>query len=941
MKFLIQMPFLVGAILIAGFVSLWQMQLRNEINYQHSRVEAEHQRVELEITETLKQTSFALERYASRVEILGTKNTAFLNHDSDAYLRQIPILKRMGIVDKNYRVYWSYPHDFDAQILGYDQRKELERREAFDLAKETRSPILSHIIDLRSGSRGFIIPVALFPNGKFDGFVYATISVEKLASSYLANPNLLITLRTGDEIIHQSKVSDEIAIELKQNRDIRIGKANINIEIVPTKKFLAAGRSSLPSSILYFGILVSILISALTHSMSRSRKTAINNLEWRKTLINSAHYGIISTDENGIIRTFSRAAADMFGYDPDDLIGKSSPMIFHKIDEVEAVSKTLSVELGRKIKPGLDTFTLKAKLTGIPDENEWTFKRKDQTEFQGSLSVTAIFNTSGVITGYLGICQNLTERKKADEEIRSTAQRLQRVIEATEEGIWEREYVPNGEITFIDSQGKIVHGFEPEDDVKYVDVISMVDSDDLAKVGDQIRMHVENKTLGFEVEYRLYPKDGLTHWIRARGKVIERPQQNALLVSTIRDVTAEIETRDRLKHALYQAEEATRAKSEFLANMSHEIRTPLNGVIGMTGLLLDCPLGDTEKEYAETVRNSAEALLNLINDILDFSKIEARKLDLENIEFNFDRTISNILSLLDFSAKKKDIKIHFHPSVDIKTATFKGDPNRIGQVLANLVSNAVKFTPSGDITVDVFFDGSPQVENKKCLRVEVSDTGIGMSTEALRRIFQPFSQADSSTTRKFGGTGLGLSISKHLCEIMGGEIGVRSVEGKGSTFWFTLVVETIEKSKQNGLNESKVVVNDGSLNKVRVLLAEDNSVNQMIAKKMLEKHGIRVDVVANGQEAIVALAHVPYDLVLMDCQMPELNGYEATMKIRENKSTPYSNIPIIALTANAMSSDRIKCLEAGMNDYVTKPVKADELIGAIKRAFDKTDKLVA
>jgi len=800
--------------------------------------------------------------------------------------------------------------------------------------------------------------------------------------------------------------------------------------------------------------------------------------EMQAAIFSSAANAMIATTPEGLITHFNRAAELLLGYSAAEMIGRQTPAIFHDPEEIAVRAMIISGELGELVAPGFEVFTARAR-RNLTEEREWTYLRKDGSERRVLLGISALRDREGGIRGFLGMATDITDRKMAEAKLAESEQRLQSIMTQAPGAFFQFEVAPDGErsFTFLSAGFRAILGRDPVDfKGRAALMFSMVIREDRARVRRTLDAAIESVAPWQEV-FRIRAMDGTVRWLDARSSASQRSDGTKIWFGVLADITELQQARfaaDQLNGQLeemigrtnasaLEALQASVAKSQFLATMSHEIRTPMNGVIGMTSLLLETALTAEQKDYVEIVRLSGENLLSLINDILDFSKIESGKLELETETFDVHEIIEGTLDLLGPRAAEKNIDL-LYEVVDDTPARVRGDASRVRQVLVNLVGNAIKFTAAGEVAVTL---RSPVGEGDvQELIFAVRDTGIGIPQEAQGRLFQSFTQVDASTTRKFGGTGLGLAISKRLAEMMGGAMWLESEEGRGSTFFFSIRVQTCPPEEippgsepvrlrgkrmlvvddnstsrrilttwgekwglrattaadgeaalallrteapfdvavldmhmpgmdgvmlarairslpghartpllllsSLGRNEAQdtpglfdaqmskpakprslhdalsrlvggrpaaqlhgVVASDAAppAEKLeRVLLAEDNAVNQKVALHLLKSLGYRADLAANGIEVLAALRQRPYDIILMDMQMPEMDGIEATRQIVANWPEPNDRPWIIALTANALNGNREACLNAGMDDYLSKPIKRAELAKALAAA---------
>jgi len=803
-----------------------------------------------------------------------------------------------------------------------------------------------------------------------------------------------------------------------------------------------------------------VVVQATVRDITERKKTeeALRESEERlRILFEYAPDAYTLSTLDGIVVDANRPACDLTGYSREEVIGKT--FIGMGVISLEQFEGAAATSVHR------------------PDEPlELVLNRKDGTKVTAETKTFTV-EVKGQ-TLLLSIARDITERKKAQEAIAESERHYRLLAENASDVItvMGMDMRP----TYMSPSVKRLLGYSVEEAMAngmaegLTPASSQAAAEALAKVLDEEQKGQKHEPMTMDLEFRR--KDGSVVWVAASVSLIRNSDGRPVeILSNLHDISERKLIEDERERAKEEAETANRAKSDFLASMSHEIRTPMNGVVGMTGLLADTPLNPEQQDYVESIRSSAEALMTIINDILDFSKVEAGKLSLEKMDFDLRSTMENMSDVLAVRAREKGLEYVWLLEPNVPTRLV-GDPGRLRQILINLVGNAVKFTPKGN--VDLRISLVSESDTEAVIQFDVRDTGIGIPSDKIDKLFKPFTQVDTSTTRKYGGTGLGLSISKRMVELMGGQLGVESREGMGSTFWFTarLGKQSGERKSQElplGMSGLRVLgVDDNPTNrkvlehmlqawgcrvevvesaaiamarlhgavvsgdpfrvavvdimmpevdgetlgrmvkatpqlkdtvliassssggrddaarlgmvgfahyltkpvkqsqlfnaiascvtlegekttaataaaapsctavaetspeqqKARILLAEDNAVNQKVAIAMLRKLGYsHVDVVASGAEALKALEEIPYDLVLMDVHMPEMDGLEATRRIRDAKSMVRNHlVPVVAMTASAMKGDREMCLDAGMNDYISKPINRAELVRALE-----------
>jgi PAS domain S-box-containing protein len=975
----------------------------------------------------------------------------------------------------HYVVTYIEPVKSNEVSRGFDFASEQVRRTAIEEARDTGQPVLTRRIELVQDPErtpGFILFVPIYHRGlpistiaerraALQGWVYAAFRAPDVMVHVLGNSqrDLRMTVldATGDDaslLFDSAPGPGPARGALSVSHVAPLFHQTWQLRFSSLPSFEDRARTTIPLAIGILGLFVSFLLATIVWAIARTRGQAFaiadrmthalrESQSRTAAIVDHMAEALITTDRSGAIQSLNRVAELTFRTSPSQVIGRPLRELLPDADLIRE-------------DPGRASDTFGIRHTG--------------EIFPADVSITSDEEQIGAD---VIIVRDMTEHKRAERALRESEERFRNTFENAVIGM-----------ALITSDGRwlqvnraLLHlGDYREEDLTTRPIRELMHPDDRDIDRPMLKQLIDGEITSYQVEKRLFHRNGQVIWALISVSLLrDENGQPLYFIAEILDITRSRELGEAREKAREAALESARMKSEFLANMSHEIRTPMNGVIGMTGLLLDTPLDAEQRDFAETIRQSAEALLTIINDILDFSKIEAGKLTFESTDFDLRSVIEGCLDVVAGTAQSKGLEIVADMSADVPSAV-RGDSGRLRQVLTNLLSNAVKFTHEGEVVVEVrkLEEDDAQV----VVRISVKDTGIGIPPEHHARLFEAFMQADASTTRRYGGTGLGLAISRQLVERMGGRIGLDSEPGAGSVFYFTavlakqpdatqepaianvpgghkvLIVDDNETNRRilrhqlsrlaieaeeadgaaeaiarlrahrdsgrpfdlaildmqmpgvDGLDLGKMIKDDPTLQSTRlilltslgaresgprvdavglsayltkpikqrslfeairnvlgewtgggtpnampaaresaapepveplkrpgrILVAEDNPVNQKVAQRQLQKLGYASDVVANGREAVDAVRSMSYDLVLMDCQMPEMDGFAATEAIRKHEDEQdLARIPIVAMTANALAGDRERCLAAGMDDYVAKPVKRVELERVVER----------
>ncbi|HEX5364878.1 MAG TPA: PAS domain S-box protein [Gallionella sp.] len=807
-------------------------------------------------------------------------------------------------------------------LIGTDNSARKRAEEALLKAGALQSAIFNsaHFSSIATDAKGVI---QIFNVGAERMLGYAAADVmNKITPADISDPQ--------EVIARAAALSAELGTAITPGFEALVFKASRAIEDIYELTYIRKDGSRFPAIVSVTALrdaLNEIIGYLLIGTDNTARKQAEEALlkagALQNAIFNSANFSSIATDANGVIQIFNVGAERMLGYTAAEVMNKITPADISDPQEIIERARALSTELSTPITPGFEALVFKAT-RGIEDIYELTYIRKDGSRFPAVVSVTALRDAQGEIIGYLLIGTDNTARKQVEAEQAKLDQRLRdqqfytrSFIESNIDAIMATD--PYGIITDVNKQTEVLTASTRDELIGSPFKNNFTDPD-RAATGIK-RVLNEKKVTDYELVARA--RDGKETVVSFNATTFyDRDRNLQGVFVAARDITERKRLDIELENAKSVAERANLAKSDFLSSMSHEIRTPMNAIIGMSYLALKTELTPRQRDYINKIQGSGRHLLGIINDILDFSKIEAGKLTIEHVEFDLEKVLDNMANLIAEKAATKGLELVFDIDKNVPVKLI-GDSLRLGQILINYCNNAVKFTEHGEI--DIIIRLKEQTDDDILIYCAVRDTGIGLTQEQIGRLFQSFSQADTSTTRKFGGTGLGLVISKNLVELMGGEVGVDSEIGKGSTFWFTA---RLGKSAE----QQRGLVLTGSLHGKRVLVVDDNENARLVLSDMLTHMSLQVDKVESGKAAIVAVEHavaqgMPYEIVFIDWKMPDIDGIETAKRIKE---LPLSPLPHLAMVTAYGREEVIRGAEdVGIEDVLIKPVSASILFDAV------------
>ena len=855
-------------------------------------------------------------------------------------------------------IYLEPQNERNRRAIGYDMLADTARREAMERARDSGLPAMTGKLILRQEPTGperqpgFLIYLPVYrtdlPRDTVEqrrrallGFVFSPFRAGDLLGKIKASREMDVDFALFDTAVApENLLYDSLAGESAAGRHVvdlpmELAGHRWVVRFRSSPEFDMASTSRLPQSIAGYGLLLALMIFGLLYGNSRHNRR-IEAIAHRlrdseqslRSILDNTPDAVFIARPDGSYEYVNQTAGELLGYAPQELLS----MGIGGLDEAHQQLFKRVVAEGRCF-------------------SEIELRRKDGSIAHAEMS--AVLLPSGNV---LGLCRDIARRRQAEQALLAAERKFRGLIEQSLVGVY---IIQDGYFPYVNPRFAQMFGFASADEViGRVPVSNLVAPEARETVAENLRRRMSGEVEAVNYSFVGLRQDGSRLDVEVYGRIMEHEGRPAVIgvlldVSERKRVEAELEQNrlhledlvaartNELRVAKDAAEAANRAKSSFLANMSHELRTPMNAIIGLSEILLRRYEDPALCDKLGKISGAANHLLHLVNDILDLSKIDAEHLVLENVPFRFGSLLADIDSLIHDRLEARHLTLKRQIDPRLAGLELLGDPLRLQQVLLNLVTNAVKFTERGGVTIDLGVEAETPEDIK--LRLSVEDTGIGIPAEALGRIFSPFEQADSSTTRRHGGTGLGLAICKRLVELMGGSIEVASTPGVGSRFSFVLRFNKAAKPAADASSmaiagsEAEALIRQRYHDR-RILVVEDDPINQEVARELLETSlGLAVDVVSDGREAVEKAAQVHYDLILMDIQMPVMDGLAATQAIRQlalNATTP-----ILAMTANAFVDDRQRCLAVGMDDFIAKPVNPDVLFLMIKRWFDRTSGL--